>query len=79
FAGLDAAAARHVFNALRARAERAIVIVVTHDQEHLDGFDQVVWVREGAPVLSGSHQELARASAEYREDFGDGGAAVRAS
>ena len=55
------------------------MIVVTHDQEHLDGFDQVVWVREGAPVLSGSHQELARASAEYREDFGDGGAAVRAS
>ena len=79
FAGLDAAAARHVFHSLRARAERAIVIVVTHDQEHLDAFDQVVWVREGAPVLSGSHEELARDSAEYREDFGAGEAAVRAS
>lgn len=79
FAGLDGEAARHVFTSLRQRASNAIVIVVTHDQEHLDGFDQVVWIQEEGPVASGSHAELSAGSAAYREAFGADGAAASAS
>ncbi|MEO2145251.1 MAG: ABC transporter ATP-binding protein [bacterium] len=48
FAGLDAAAARHVFASLKARSLESIVIVVTHDPVHLAEFGTVIQVEASA-------------------------------
>lgn len=42
-------------------------IVVTHRLEHLDLFDQVVFVKNGAVVASGSATELMKFSKEFKE------------
>ncbi len=42
-------------------------IVVTHRLEHLDLFDQVVFVKNGSIIASGSSSELIKFSREFRE------------
>jgi len=72
FNGLDRAATKRVRDTLLRSAEDAIVVVVNHDREHLDLFDRVVWIRDGRAVADGTHAELMREQAGYREAVGVG-------
>ncbi len=70
FAGLDVAAALAVRDSLRREARKAIVIVITHDVEHLDAFDRIVYLHAGRVVDGGSHAALLERRADYRQAVG---------
>lgn len=67
FTGLDEGAARLVQATLRARAKDALVVVIAHERDFLDAYDQVLLVEEGRVTASGRHTELLEQSADYRE------------
>ena len=75
FAGLDKPAVARVRDALLRRARQGIVIVITHEREHLDVFDRVVWLEAGRVRGSGRHDELVRHDHDYRVLAMDGDAA----
>lgn len=67
FTGLDENAARHVQATLRARAKDALVVVIAHERDFLDAYDQVLLVEGGRIAAAGRHAELLESSAEYRD------------
>jgi ATP-binding cassette subfamily B protein len=67
FAGLDENAARAVQATLRARARDALVVVIAHERDFLDAYDQVLLVEDGRVTAAGRHVELLERSAQYRE------------
>lgn len=67
FTGLDEQAARHVQATLRARARDALVVVIAHERDFLDAYDQVLLVEDGRVAAAGRHAELLERSAQYRE------------
>lgn len=67
FTGLDEGAARLVQATLRARAKDALVVVIAHERDFLDAYDQVLLVEDGRVTASGRHVELLERSADYRE------------
>jgi len=67
FAGLDAVSAEHVLAELRAVARRgAAVIVIAHERELLEHYDQVVFLDSGRALDAGRHAELLARCAAYR-------------
>lgn len=67
FTGLDEVAARHVQATLRERARHALVVVIAHERDFLDAYDQVLLVEDGRVTATGRHAELLEDSAAYRE------------
>lgn len=66
FAGLDALAAMRVRTTLAELARTRIVVVIAHDLDHLEAFDEVVFLAEGRVIDSGTHAELSARNAAYR-------------
>ncbi|MFN9785722.1 MAG: ABC transporter ATP-binding protein [Planctomycetia bacterium] len=67
FAGLDAVAVEVVMSTLRERSREGIVVVIAHDLDRLDRFDQIVFLEEGVVCDSGRHHELQARCGPYRE------------
>jgi ATP-binding cassette subfamily B protein len=67
FTGLDRAAAARVQATLKALARDALVVVIAHERDFLDAYDRVLFVEDGRVEGVGSHDELRRESAAYRE------------
>jgi len=70
FAGLDAPAARHVFDSLKVRSRDSIVIVVTHDPAHLADFDEVIQVKASAGLDEDSDDDGFLEEANDRDESG---------
>lgn len=58
FAGLDRAGVAVVHGSLARLASEAIVIVISHEREHLPLFDRIVFLEQGRVAGSGTHAEL---------------------
>ena len=69
-AGLDAPAARHVFDSLKVRSRDSIVIVVTHDPAHLADFDEVIQVKASAGLDEDSDDDGFLEEANDRDESG---------
>jgi len=68
-AGLDAASAAAVMEALERLMHRKTVLIITHDLSIAQRADQVVVLAEGQVVQHGSHQELVEADGLYGQFF----------
>lgn len=67
FAGLDAVSAQRVLAALRSFARRgSAVIVIAHERELLEHYDQVVFLDAGRALDAGPHEALLARCAAYR-------------
>lgn len=66
YAGLDRETAARVRASLRSFARDRIVIVITHDVEHLGEFDRILFLEDGCLVAEGGHEELFRNVETYR-------------
>ncbi len=67
FAGLDRIASRHVGATLRSLSQDRIVVVIAHDFENIQHYDQIVFVEAGRKVDEGTHAELSERLASYRQ------------
>src|SRR6266571_1925640 len=68
-AGLDAASAAAVMEALERLMHRKTVLIITHDLSIAQRADQVVVLAEGQVVQHGSHRELVEADGLYGQFF----------
>lgn len=66
FSGLDLLAVERVRATLSDLARERIVIVIAHDLDHLDAFDEIWFMAEGRIVDRGPHAELLERSPLYR-------------
>ena len=69
FAGLDAVAVEVVMATLRERGREGIVVVIAHDLDRLERFDQIIFLEEGVVRDSGRHHELQARCGAYRESI----------
>jgi len=67
FAGLDAQAAARVTQTLEVLARDKIVVVILHEVARLADFPRIVFLDDGRVAGIGTHAELGRTSARYRE------------
>ena len=60
------AAAELVAQELRRLSKDRITVVIAHEFEHLESFDQIVFIQSGRLVAKAPHEELLRKNASYR-------------
>ncbi len=66
FAGLDTPSVDRVRATLAALARDHVVLVIAHDLEYLDAFDEILFVADGQVIDRGRHEDLLSRNALYR-------------
>ena len=65
---LDTVTEKNIIEQLYNERKDAITVVATHSPAHIQHSDTVLWIRDNALFMSGSHQELMK-NPQYREMF----------
>ena len=65
---LDTVTEKNIIEQLYNERKDAITVVATHSPAHIRHSDTVLWIRDNALFMSGSHQELMK-NPQYREMF----------